>query len=143
MKILSKIWRRLFLPSFAIYTFLTVAFTAFLTAASVTEKPALTLSSCFMLYGMSFLIAASSLIFYVSKLSLLMRTIINFFLTLLSVVISALIGNYETGVRSLILIIVFAVIYVIVVPIGILIYTLIKRKTSEDTEYSSMFGRND
>ena len=141
MKILKFIWRKLCIPSFAIYTLLTISLSVFMTAANVTEKPALTLSSSLMLLAMSVLIAASSLIFYAGRLSLLVRTIINFFLTLLSIVAVTLLGNYEFGTRSLILIIVFTILYIIIVSIGILVYSIIKRKLSEDTEYTDVFKK--
>ena len=142
MKKLSLIWRRLIMPSFAIFTALTISLSVFMSLAGVTDKPALTLSALLTLYLMAFLIAASSLIFYVGKLSVFVRTVINFFLTLISITVSALIGNYQFGMRSLLLVIVYTVIYLVFVPASILIYTIIKRRLSEDTEYTGVFRKD-
>ena len=128
------------MPAFAIYTFLTIVMTVFLNFSRSTEKPALTLSTCIMFLVMALLISASSLVFYVKKLSMLTRTVINFFLTLASIILVALIGNYDLDTSSLILVLVYTILYLIFVPVGILIYTVIKKHYDVDTDYKSIFS---
>ena len=128
------------MPTFAIYTFLTIVMTIFLSLSKTAEKPALTLSTCLMFLVMALLISASSLVFYIKKLSMLTRTVINFFLTLASIILVALIGNYDLSVRSLVLVLVYTILYLIFVPVGILIYTVIKRHFDVDNDYKSIFS---
>ena len=144
MRKLSMIWRRVLLPSCAIYTVLVLVLILFMYAASgSSESPALTLRSAFSLLFMSLLIALSSLIFYYDKLSMPVRTIINFFLTLASIVIVTLIFSYDVGGKPLALVVIFTVIYAATVPVSVFVYSLIKRKLSEDTDYKSVFSKDD
>lgn len=141
MKTLSFLWRRLFLPAFAVYTLLTLSMMAFMGAVSgASEKPALTLPSALTLLFMALLIAASSLIFCLNKFSLPVKTVMNFFLTLASVVLPLLIGRQETGGNPLSLVILYSVIYLLFVPAGLLIFSIIKKKKSEDTDYRKVFS---
>ena len=129
------------MPAFAIYTFLTIVMTLFMNlTANPAEKPALTLSTCIMFFVMSLLISASSLIFYVKTLSILTRTVINFFLTLASIIIVALFGNYDLDASSLVLVLVYTILYLIFVPVGILIYTAVKKHYDVEDDYKSMFS---
>lgn len=144
MKIIPLIWRRVILPACAVYTVLTLVLILFMYGVSgSSENPALTLRSALSLLAMSVLIALSSLIFYYPKLSMPVRTIINFFLTLASVIVITLIGSYDVTGRPLVLVVVFTVIYLALVPVSILVYSIIKKKISEDTDYKSVFSNDD
>ena len=144
MKIVKLIWSAVILPSCAIYTLLTMVTNIFMTSISTAVvKPALPLSSCIMFLVMSLFISVCALIFRISKLPLYLKTVLNFVCTLLSIIMVITFGSYELDANSLVLIIVYTVLYFIIVMPTLFIISRLKRRSEEETEYQSMFSEKD
>lgn len=142
MKVFNFLWRKLILPTTAVYTLLSIATEVFLSVLSEgVKKPALTLSACLMLFFLSLFICASTLIFYLKKLPLYLKVTLNFLATLFSIIFIVSFSSYEMEARSLALVLVYVFLYVVIAFPVIIVKTRLERKNSEEKTYTSMFEK--
>lgn len=138
MKLLQLIWQKILAPAGAIYTLLSFVLLVLLTLTSNT-KPAINLTASLIFLLLSLMIACCNLIFEIKSLSLMTRTVLHFFAVLLSVILTATAGSYEMNVQSLVLILVYTILYLIIVPPFLLIGMRVSKKKKEEKTYTSMF----
>lgn len=125
----------------AITTVLIFAILIFITLAnSQNMNPALTLSTAFLCLIIAFLFSLSNLLFRIRSISLFVRTLLHFFACLASVVLCMTLGNYEFKEASLLLIVAFAIVYLVIIPPCLLIGNALHKKNAEEEDYDSIFS---
>lgn len=143
MKVFRMITRKILYPTGLIYTVLTMVLLMFITLIG-NDKPAITLHTAFSMLLISLLISAANQIFTLKQFSLLTRTMLHFPAVLVAVVAVLLFdGSYDLTVNSLVLIILYTVLYAIIVPPYLLIGIKLHQKESEEKTYSSIFSSRD
>lgn len=125
----------------AITTVLIFAILIFMTLANNQNmNPALTLSTAFLCLIAGFLFSFCNLLFRIRSLSLFVRTLLHFLACLASVVLCVMLGNYEFKDASLLLIVVYAILYLVIIPPCLLIGSAIHKKDVEEEDYDSIFS---
>ena len=104
-------------------------------------NPAVTLSTALICLAVSFLLALCNCIFHIRSISLFVRTVLHFLACMLCVILALVLGDYELKSTSLLLIVLFAVIYLLIVPPYLAISYAIHRKSSEEEDYDSIFSQ--
>ncbi len=143
MKVLQFLIRKILYPAAVLYMLLTLVL---LTLMTLTDdiKPSITLHTAGLFLLLSLLIAGCNLIFSLKQLSLLTRTLLHFPAVLLSIALVLLFNNgYDITVNSLVLVIVYTVLYLIIVPVILLVGAKIHQKNTEEKTYTSIFSPRD
>ena len=143
MKVFQFITRKILYPTGIIYILLTLIPLIFMT---VTEnlKPALTLKNAFMFLLLGLLISACNLLFSLRQFSLFTRILLHFPAVLVSIVAVLLIhGSYDLSLNSMVLVILYTVLYLLIVPPILLVGSKLYRKNNEEKTYTSIFSSND
>lgn len=143
MKYFSFIRKHVIVPTFCASSVIMLLILAFLEVAGLTSKPALTLSGALLCTLLAFLFSLCNLILKIDKLTVVARVLIHFIATVLSIVAVALCTDYDINESSLILIVLYSVLYLIVVPICFAVRSSLNRKKSEKTVYKSIFSERD
>ncbi len=143
MKIFRFITQKILYPAGLIYTALTMVLLLFITIIG-NDKPAITLHTAFSMLLIALLIASANLIFSLRQFSLLTRTMLHFPAVLVAVVaVLVFDGSYDLTVNSMVLIILYTVLYALIVPPYLLIGIKLHQKESEEKTYSSIFSPRD
>lgn len=143
MKLFRFITRKIIYPTTVIYTLLTMVLLLFMTLIG-NDKPAITLHTAGVFLLLSLLIAGANLLFSLRQFTLLTRTLLHFPTVLLSIVIVILLdGNYDLTINSLVLILLYTVLYLIIVPPFLLIGIKLHQNEREDKGYTSIFTPRD
>lgn len=103
-------------------------------------NPAITLPTASLCLLTAFLFSICNLIFRVRSISLFVRTLLHFFACLIAIVLVVTLGSYEFKDSSLLLIVAYAIVYLLTVPTYLLIAGAIHRKHSEKEDYDSIFS---
>lgn len=143
MKYLSFIKKHVIVPTFCASSVIMLLILAFMEIAGLTSKPALTLSNALLCTLLAFLFSLCNLILKIDKLTIVTRVLIHFVATILSLVAVALCTDYKFNESSLVLIVVYSVLYLIVIPIYFVIRSSLDRKRSEKTVYKSIFSERE
>lgn len=139
MKLFRFIWQKLIAPTGVIYAVLTFILLLLLTLTG-NSKPAINLAASAIFLLLALMISACNLIFSIKSLSLMTRAVLHFFAVLISIIIATAAGNYEMNIGSLVLVLVYAAVYLIIVPPILIVASRFSQKQKEDKTYSSMFG---
>lgn len=143
MKLFQFLVRKIVYPTGVIYTVLTMVLLCFITIID-SSKPAITLHTAASMLLMALLISAANLIFSLRQFSLLTRTLMHFPTVLIAVVAMLLLdGSYDLTVNSLVLVLLYTVLYALIVPPFLLIGTKLHQKDSEEKTYTSIFSPRD
>lgn len=143
MKVFRFIAQKIIYPASLIYTVLTMTLLFFITAIG-NEKPAITLHTAATLLLMAMLISAANLIFSLRQFTLLTRTFLHFPAVLLAIVgVLVLDGGYDLTVNSMVLIILYTVLYVLIVPPYLMISINVQKNAKEEKTYTSIFSPRD
>lgn len=145
MKELAKAIRRILTQTAAISGILMLSILIFMNIISTLSisrdiNPALTLSTALVCLTAAFLIALCNCILRIRSISLFVRTILHFIACLLSVILTLSLGEYEFKSASVLLIVAFAVAYLLIVPPYLAISYAIHRKSKENEDYDSIFS---
>ena len=104
-------------------------------------RPALTLENAFAFLLLAVLVSACNLLFSLRQFSLFTRAIFHFFAVLMSIIVVLLLhGGYDLSMNSMVLFILYAVLYLVVVPPVLLIGGKLHRKNAEEKTYTSIFS---
>ncbi|MBQ8287738.1 MAG: DUF3021 family protein [Clostridia bacterium] len=135
--------RKIIYPTCLIFTFLSMAVLLLVTLVD-SSKPALSISTAGMLLLLALLISLCNLIFSLRQFSMLTRVLMHYPAVLLSVAAVTLLNrNYDLTVDSLVLILLFSVLYAIVVPPVLLISAKLYQSDAEEKTYTSIFSPRD
>lgn len=143
VKYLSFIKKNVIMPTFCASSIIMLLILAFMELSGLTSKPALTLSNALLCTLLAFLFSLCNLILKIDKLTVVTRVLIHFVATILSLVAVALCTDYKFNESSLVLIVVYSVLYLIIVPIYFVVRASLDRKRSEKTAYKSIFSQRD
>ncbi|MGM9636551.1 MAG: DUF3021 family protein [Eubacteriales bacterium] len=133
--------RNIIMQTAAITTVLIFAILIFMTLANTQNmNPALTLSTAFLCLMAGFLFSICNLLFKVRSISLFVRTLLHFLACLASVVLCVSLGSYEFKDASLLLIVAYAILYLVIIPPCLLIGSAIHKKNVEEEDYDSIFS---
>lgn len=140
MKVLRFITQKILYPTGLIYTALTMVLLMFITLID-NDKPAITLHTAFSMLLIALLISGANLLFSLRQFSLLTRTLLHFPTVLIAIVAVLLFdGSYDLTVNSLVLIILYTVLYALIVPPYLLIGTKLYQNEKEEKTYTSIFS---
>ena len=140
MKVFRFFTQKILYPTCLIYTVLTMALLFFITAIG-NEKPAITLHTAATLFLMALLISAANQIFSLRQFTLLTRTLLHFPAVLIAIVgVLVLDGGYDLTVNSMVLIILYTVLYALIVPPYLFISVTIQKNAKEEKTYTSIFS---
>ena len=140
MKAFNFIVRKILFPAGLLYTALTMILLVFMTIIDA-GKPSITLHTAASMLLVAILIAAANLLFSLRQFSLLTRTLMHFPAVLVAIIaVLVLDGSYDLTVNSMVLIILYTVIYALVVPPFLLIGIKLHQKESEEKTYTSIFS---
>ena len=140
MKIIQFITRKILYPAGLLYTAMTMILLLFMTIID-TGKPAITLHTAASMFLVSVLIAAANQIFTLRQFSLLTRTLMHYPAVLVAIVaVLVLDGSYDLTVNSMVLIILYTVIYALIVPPFLLVGIKLHQKENEEKTYTSIFS---
>lgn len=143
MKLIQFITRKILYPAGVIYILLTMIPLIFMTLTD-NMRPALTLENASAFLLLSLLIAACNLLFSLRQFSLLTRTLLHFPAVLVSIVAVLLLhGNYDLSMNSMVLVLLYAVLYLLIVPPYLLIGAKLHHKNVEEKTYTSIFSPRD
>lgn len=141
MKRLYQLVRDILMQTATITTVLIFAILIFMTlAGNQNLSPALTLPTAFLCLIVAFLLSLCNLLFRIRSISLFVRTLLHFLACLTSVVLCVTLGNYEFKSSSLLLILVYAILYLVIVPPALLIGNSIHKRMVEEDDYDSIFS---
>lgn len=145
MKAFAKILRRILVQTAALSGIFMLAILIFMNiigdmSIGRETKPAITLSTALICLLASFLIALCNCIFQIRSISLFIRTVLHFIACLISVIFTLAVGSYDLKSASVLLIVAFAVVYLLIVPPYLAISYAIHRKSREDGDYDSIFA---
>ena len=137
-EIASFLYRKVVLQSALLHLIITMVMMI------VGEKNAITLDRSFLILTFSVAVSFSNLIFSLRKMNILLRTTLHFICLMLSFALIMLVGsgNMESNTSgSTLLLVVFAVCYLLIAPIPI--YLKHKKEKSEDepVEYKSIYKK--
>ncbi len=143
MKLIQFITRKILYPAGLIYILLTMAPLLFMNLTD-NMKPALTLENASAFLLLAVLIAACNLLFSLRQFSLFTRTLFHFPAVLVSIIVVLLLhGGYDMSMNSMVLVILYTVVYLVIVPPVLLIGNKLHRKSSEEKTYTSIFSPRD
>lgn len=143
MKVFRFLTQKILYPAGVIYTALTMVLLCFITLID-SSKPAITLHTAASMLLIALLISAANLIFSLRRYSLLTRVLMHFPAVLVALVaVLMLDGSYDLTVNSLVLIILYTVVYALIVPPYLLIGIKLHQKESEEKTYTSIFSPRD
>lgn len=143
MKLFRLVTRKIIYPTAVIYTLLTMVLLLFMTLIE-NSKPAITLHTAGVFLLLSVLISCANLIFSLRQFSLLTRTLLHFPTVLISIIVVLLLdGNYDLTVNSLVLILLYTILYLIIVPTFLLIGIKLHQNDREEKSYTSIFSPRD
>ncbi len=135
--------RRIIYPAGLIYTLLSMSILVIVTLLD-SVKPALSISTAAMLLLLSLLISACNQIFTLRQFSLLTRFLLHYPAVLASTALTLLFNSgYDLTVDSLVLVLVFSVLYLITVPPILLIGGKLHQNDTEEKTYTSIFSPKD
>lgn len=143
MKLFQFLTRKIVYPTALIYTLLSFVLLIFMTVID-NSKPAITLHTAGTFLLLSLLISVCNLLFTLRQFSMLTRALLHFPAVLISITAVLLLdGGYDLTVNSLILIIVYTVLYLVIVPPVLLIGAKLHHKSVEEKTYTSIFSPRD
>ena len=143
MKLIQFLTRKILYPAGVIYILLTMAPLLFMTLTD-NMKPALTLENATAFLCLALLIATCNLLFSMRQFSLFTRALLHFPAVLLSIVVVLLChGGYDLSVNSMVLVILYTILYLIIVPPILLIGAKLHHKNAEEKTYTSIFSPRD
>ncbi|MBO5778385.1 MAG: DUF3021 family protein [Clostridia bacterium] len=143
MKLIQFITRKILYPAGVIYILLTMVPLLFMNLTD-NMKPALTLENAATFLLLAVLIAACNLLFSLRQFSLFTRTLFHFSAVLVSIVVVLLLhGGYDMSLNSMVLVVLYTVVYLLIVPPVLLIGNKLHRKSSEEKTYTSIFSPRD
>ena len=140
MKILDYIVTKILYPACAIFTVSSGVFLIFTQLVSKYQKPAMYIDSYFMFFALAILISLCNRVFYIKKLSALLKTVLHAVLVIASIVIVFYVKAGTTESNPLVLILLFSVLYALIAIPVLLILNAKNRKKKENKEYKSMFS---
>lgn len=140
MKFFQFLTRNILYPAGLLYTAMTMILLVFMTIID-TGKPAITLHTAASMLLIAILIAAANLIFSLRQFSLLTRTLMHFPAVLIAIVaVLVLDGSYDLTVNSMVLIILYTVIYALIIPPFLFVGIKLHQKEREEKTYTSIFS---
>ena len=143
MKLFQFITRKILYPTGIIYILLTMVPLIFMTLTE-NMRPALTLENAFAFLLLALLISSCNLLFSWRQFSLFTRALFHFFAVLLSIIVVLLLhGGYDLSMNSMVLFILYTVLYLVIVPPILLIGGKLHRKNTEEKTYTSIFSPRD
>ncbi len=143
MKLFQFLSRKIITPTALIYTLLTFVL-HFLLLLMDSPKPAITLHTATTFLVLSLLISLCNLLFSLRQFSMLTRVLLHFPAVLVSIVgVLLLDGGYDLTVNSLVLVIVYTVLYAVIVPPVLLIGNKVHQTKTEEKTYTSIFSPRD
>ncbi|MGM9647664.1 MAG: DUF3021 family protein [Eubacteriales bacterium] len=140
MKAIRFLIRKIIYPTGLIYTALSMAILVIVNLVD-SSKPALSISTAGMFLLLALLISVCNLIFSLRQFSMLTRVLLHYPAVLLSTALVMLFNaNYDLTVNSLVLVLVFSVLYAIIVPAILLIGSKFHQTDAEEKTYESIFS---
>ncbi|MBQ7354728.1 MAG: DUF3021 family protein [Clostridia bacterium] len=135
--------RKIIYPTSLIFTVLSMAVLLLVNLVD-SSKPALSISTAGILLLLSLLISFCNLIFSLRQFTMLTRVLLHFPAVLLVTAgVMMLNPAYDLTVDSLVLVLLFAVLYALVVPPVLLISAKLYQKNAEEKTYTSIFSPRD
>lgn len=135
--------RKIIYPTSLIFTVLSMAVLLLVNLVD-SSKPALSISTAGILLLLSLLISVCNLIFSLRQFTMLTRVLLHFPAVLLVTAgVMMLNPAYDLTVDSLVLVLLFAVLYAMVVPPVLLISAKLYQKNAEEKTYTSIFSPRD
>lgn len=140
MKLIQFITRKILYPTGVIYILLTMVPLLFMNLTD-NMKPALTLENASAFLLLAVLIASCNLLFSLRQFSLFTRTLFHFPAVLVSIVVVLLLhGGYDMSLNSMVLVVLYTVVYLLIVPPVLLIGNKLHHKNVEEKTYTSIFS---
>lgn len=140
MKLIQFITRKILYPTGVIYILLTMVPLLFMNLTD-NMKPALTLENASAFLLLAVLISICNLLFSLRQFSLFTRALLHFPAVLVSIIIVLLLhGGYDLSLNSMVLVILYTVLYLVIVPPILLIGAKLHHKNAEEKTYTSIFS---
>lgn len=135
--------RKIVYPAALIYTVLSFTILVIVNLMD-SSKPAISISTAGMLLLLSVMISICNLIFALRQFTILTRVLMHFPATLIVTAATMLLNSdYDLTVNSMVLVLVFAVLYALIVPPVLLIGNKLHQNETEEKTYTSIFSPRD
>ncbi len=135
--------RKIIYPTCLIFTLLSMAVLLLVNLVD-SSKPAISISTAGMLLLLALLISVCNLIFSLRQFTMLTRVLLHFpSVLIVTAGVMLLNPGYDLTVDSLVLVLIFAVLYALVVPPVLLVSAKLYQNAAEEKTYTSIFSPRD